>query len=201
MSESLAIMIVDDHPERAGAVAAALQAEGHRVVGSVSSCDYLPTRVRELAPDLILIDIDAPNRDTLEQVGAVHRDMPRPAIMFSACADPKLIQQAVRAGVVVYPLAPLAGQALAPILHTALAQFEHHQQLRRERDEARGQLEERRLLQQAKEALMSRRGLTEPQAHRLIQKSAMDSKRRLADVARDLLASGSALAALMEIVP
>jgi response regulator NasT len=187
MNKPLRIMIVDDVPQRSMAVRTALEALGHCVVGEVPASDYLPARVRELTPDVILIDADAPGRDTLEDIRMANQDSQLPVVMFTGEIDDQTIYQAVRAGVAIYPIGFLAQSDIQVVIQTAIAQFEHHRRLSRERDRARGDLADRQLLSQAKQLLMDRHGITEPQAHRMLQKMAMDGKKRIINVARRVL--------------
>lgn len=183
----LKIMVVDDHAQRAQTLARVLTESGYEVVAQVPASDYLPTRINECKPDVILIDVDAPGRDTLEQVSAIHRETPRPIVMFSSKDDRETITAAIAAGVSAYMAHGLSISKVQPVIDMAIAHFQRFQQLQDELAKAQTTLADRKIIDRAKGVLMSQRKLTEPQAYRTLQKLAMDRKRRIADVARDVI--------------
>ncbi len=182
------VLLVDDEPRRAGTLRAALEAAGHEVIGPFSEALDLLARVRQLSPDVVIIDHDSPDRDTLEHVCTVTRDDPRPIVMFTQDREGAMIREALQAGVSAYVVDGLAPERLRPILDVAVARFEQHHALRRELDEARASLAERKVLDRAKGILMKQRRCSEDEAYRLLRKAAMDSNKRLADVAEQLVA-------------
>jgi response regulator NasT len=194
----LKIMVVDDHAQRACTLARVLTESGYHVVAQVAATDYLPARITESQPDVILIDVDAPSRDTLEQVSAIHRETPRPVIMFSNNGDRETIAAAIAAGVSAYQVDGLAHSKVQPIIDVAIAHFQRFQHLQNELDKAQSSLASRKLVDRAKGVLMAQRQLTEPQAYRTLQKLAMDRKRRLVDVARDVIEMADLLSSKTE---
>lgn len=196
--DALKIMVVDDNEQRARTLAGVLASCGYRVVAQVAATDYLPARISEAEPDVILIDVDAPSRDTLEQVSVIHRETPRPVIMFSNQADRETIAAAVNAGVSAYLVDGLSQTKVQPVIDVAIEHFKRHQQLQSELDKAQSSLADRKLIDRAKGVLMAQRSLTEPEAYRTLQKLAMDRKRRLGDVARDVIEMADLLSNKME---
>ena len=183
----LRIMVVDEHRQRADALARALTGLGYQVVGQVPPSGFLPQQVSDLDAEVILIDVDAPNRDTLEQVHAVSRQTPRPIVMLTPRDDPHLITEAIRAGVSAYVVDGLNHSRVKAVIDTAIAQFRRYQELQSELERTRASLNERKVIDRAKGVLMAHRGLTEPEAYRLLQKMAMDRKMRIPEVARDII--------------
>lgn len=138
------IMLVDDDPLRLAQVEQALCVAGHQVVLRLDTRADLLAEVRRHAPEVILIDVDAPARDTLESLNRISGDCPRPIVMFAGDGDGETIRRAVRAGVSAYVVDGLGAARLKPILDAAVARFHQHQALRRERTDARTRLADRR---------------------------------------------------------
>lgn len=181
-------MLVDERDDRAELLGAPLVLAGHEVIACVHPDEDIASRVRDLAPDVIIIDMDSPSRDTLEQMRCIHRDQPRPIVMFAENHDRELIQEAVRAGVSAYIVDGLDAGRVMPILEVAIARFNEFQNLRRELEETRLGLAERKQVDRAKALLMEQRGWTEKQAYQALRKMAMDRNLRMGQVAEQLLA-------------
>jgi response regulator NasT len=185
---SLKILIVDQDSGRSAILEQALIDAGHTVVARLQSERDLASKVAEYRPDVVIIDMEAPGRDTLEQMREVSRDNPRPIVLFSNQRDPEYIRQAVQAGVSAYVVDGLQKERVLPIVEVAMARFREFQALRRELEETRSRLQERKIIEKAKGILMQRRGLSEDAAYQLMRKMAMDRNLRLVEVARTLLA-------------
>lgn len=183
----LRILIVDRDPARAAVLEQALADAGHRVVGRTADEGSLLQIVSDTQPDVVIVDMDAPGRDTLEDLREVGRDNPKPIIMFSNNRDGDYIRQAVQAGVSAYVVDGLSKERILPIVEVAIARFREFQALRRELAEVRVQLADRKIVDKAKGILIQRKGLTEEQAYALLRKTAMNRGLRIADVARTLL--------------
>ncbi|MGH8616892.1 MAG: ANTAR domain-containing response regulator [Burkholderiales bacterium] len=188
------VLIVDDVVERAEVVETALRSAGYVVAALVPATADLYAEVERLKPDVIIIDVDSPDRDTLEHLAVLSSSAPRPVVMFTQDDDSDKIREAVRAGVSAYIVDGLEGARVKPILDVAIARFEQFQALRRELDETGEKLAERKLIERAKGLLMKSRGLTEEEAYRALRKQAMTSNTRLADVARQVTALSDLLA-------
>jgi response regulator NasT len=187
------IMLVDDDPVRLQQVEQALACAGYQVSVRLDTQADLIGEVRRHQPDVILIDVDAPGRDTLESLNRISSDDPRPVVMFAGDGDVETIRRAVRAGVSAYIVDGLSAQRLKPILEVAIARFHEHQALKRELEETKGRLADRRDVDRAKGLLMQRRQLTEPQAYEMLRKMAMDRSLKLGDAARALIAAAELL--------
>lgn len=183
------VMLVDDTPERRAAIEGPLRALGHEIVGSLSTTTDLRAAVRRHQPDVILIDVDAPSRDTLESLSEVHRDHPRPIVLFARDSDSSTIQRAVRAGVTSYVVDGMRPARLRPILDVAIARFQEFQALREELADTKVKLADRRDVEKAKGLLMKRRALEENAAYEMLRRMAMDRNMKIGDAARALLAA------------
>jgi response regulator NasT len=186
-STELIIMIVDDNAERATALRAVMVATGYKVTALVSASDYLPDRVKELNPDVILTDIDAPGRDPLESISAVQRDLPRPIVMLTMNEDAATIQAAIHAGVSAYVVDGLRSPRVSSLIEMAIAHFKHYQSLKGELEKTKSTLQECKLIDRAKGLLMAQRNITEPEAYAMLRSLAMNRKRRIGDVATDVI--------------
>lgn len=191
---TMRVLLVDDDRERAATLSETLREAGHEVVGHYSEALDLLARVRAVKPDVIIIDHDSPDRDTLEHVCMVTRDDPRPIVMFTQDRDGTMIREALKAGVSAYVVDGLAAERIRPILEVAVVRFEQSLALRQELNEARASLAERKVIERAKGFLMKQRACSEDEAYRLLRKAAMDGNKRLAEVAEQLVAMSKLLA-------
>lgn len=187
-SESpLRVLLVDETFERAALLKHALQDAGCKIAAHVSASADLPGLVAELKPDLIILDTESPDRDTLENLCIINRDQPRPIVMFTHDDDSDKIRAAIRAGVSAYVVDGLKSERLRPIMDVAIARFNEFQAMRSDLAKAESQLSERKDVERAKGILMKQRGWSEEEAYQALRKAAMDKGSRLADVARQLI--------------
>jgi response regulator NasT len=191
--DPIRIALVDEKPERSDDLERALVAEGYSVLARLSGGGGLRARIAELAPDVIIVDMQSPDRDVLEDMQRLQSETPRPIVMFVDQSDSDSIQAAVRAGVSAYVVDGLRSRSVRPIVEVAIARFRAFQALRDELDAARESLEERKLVERAKGILMSRRGVSEAEAYRLLRRAAMDRQQKLVEVARHLIAMADLL--------
>ncbi|QSA98989.1 ANTAR domain-containing protein [Methylococcus sp. EFPC2] len=184
---NLRVLLVDGDAGRGALLEQALSDAGHKVVARIADDAELLTRVGEFQPDIIIIDMDAPGRDTLEQLREISRDQPKPVIMFSDNRDGEFIRQSVQAGVSAYIVDGLSRERVMPIVEVAIARFREFQALRRELEETRNQLADRKIVDKAKGILMQKKKMSEDQAYQFLRKTAMSRNTRLVEVARILI--------------
>lgn len=189
----LKIMLVDNSPERVRALKATLVLAGFDVVAYLSSTHDLQRRVSEIEPDVIIIDTDSPDRDTLENICVLSRDAPRPVVMFAQDAGSATIREAVSAGVSAYVVDGIAPERVRPIIDAAIARFEQFQALRLELRQAEDKLAERKVIERAKGILMQGMKLTEEQAYQALRRQAMEDSLRMGEVARRVIALSGVL--------
>jgi response regulator NasT len=185
---ALRIMLIDANRGRAAILEQALADAGCQVVARLSEPGDLLKQVQELAPDVILIDVDSPDRDILENLYWLDRNQPHPIVMFAEDAASDTIGAAVRAGVSAYVVDGLQPQRVRPIIEVAIARFREFQALRRELEETRNKLAERKVIEKAKGLLMQQKNSSEEEAYQALRKLAMDRNQRLAEVARNVIA-------------
>lgn len=186
------------HPEP-GDEAAALEAErsrslriglleaGYNIVAVLPADVFLPDRLAQLQPDMIIVDAESQARDTLEHVVMATREARRPIVLFTDDSDTSHVGAAIAAGVTAYVVAGLAPERVKPVLDVALARFQHEEAMRQELAQARSQLADRKLVERAKGLLMQRHQIGEPEAYSRLRKAAMDKGLKMADVAQRIV--------------
>lgn len=195
----IAIVAPDTLDPDADDTSAALEAErsrrlrigllegGYNIVAVLPADAFLPERLAQIAPDMIIVDAESQARDTLEHVVVATRDARRPIVMFTRDDDTSHVGDALAAGVTSYVVAGLDPARVKPVLDVALARFGQEESLRRELADARSQLSERKLVERAKGVLMTRHGLSEAEAWTRLRKTAMDKGLKVAEVAQRVL--------------
>ncbi len=183
------VMLVDDDQSRLTMLHRALSDDGHEVVARLAADADLLDAVKRHAPEIVLIDVDAPTRDTLESLSQVTRDVPRPVVMFAAHSDADTTRRALRAGVSAYVVDGLVPSRLRSVIEVAIARFHEHRALVEELHDAKSRLADRRDIDRAKGLLMSRRGIGEDAAYEQLRKLAMDRNIRIGEAARVLIAA------------
>jgi response regulator NasT len=192
-SPALRVLLVDDDSPHIALLREELARAGCEVVGVLDSAVELAETVADLAPDLIIIGADSPQRDTLEHIAVMTQQTPRPIVLFTDDPDRERMQRAIRAGVSSYVVSGLTPERLRPVLDVALARFEIDAALRAELDATRGELAARKRIEKAKGILMEARGLTEEAAYRELRKLAMDRGVKLVDIAERIIEAKSLL--------
>ena len=190
---ALRILIIDENRIRAAVIEEGLREAGHSAVTIVHDVSGIARRITEVNPDVIVIDLENPNRDMLENMFQLSRAVKRPIAMFVDRADTASIEAAVDAGVSAYIVDGLRKERVKPILQMAISRFNAFSRMARELEEARGELEGRKLVERAKGILMKSRGMSEEDAYALLRKTAMNQNRKLADVAQSLVTAADLL--------
>lgn len=193
MQRPIRVMIVDENEERAALIETGILAGGDVVVARLIGHDDLPERISQVEPDVIIIDMECPDRDTLDAMSYITRHHPRPIVMAVDRSDSESIRAAVQAGVNAYVVGGLSPERMRPVLEVAIARFNELQALRRELETAKSSLEERKIIERAKGILMKSRRLAEDEAFHLLRKMAMDRKVRLVEVAREVVTAAELL--------
>jgi response regulator NasT len=173
--------------ERSRSLRIGLLQSGYNIVAVLPADVFLPDRLAQIGPDMIIVDAESQARDTLEHVVVASRDARRPIVMFTNDDDTTHVRDAIAAGVTAYVVAGLAPERVKPVLEVAMARFQHEEAMRRELADARLQLSERKVIDRAKGLLMSRHGLAEGEAYARLRKTAMDKGLRLAEVAQRII--------------
>lgn len=192
-ARSLAILVIDANRIRASIIEAGLRESGHDNVTVVHDIAGVARTIAAINPDVIVIDLENPNRDMLENMFQLSRAVKRPVAMFVDRADRASIEAAVEAGVSAYVVDGLKRERVKPILDMAIVRFNAFSRLSRELEEARNELEDRKVVERAKGILMTSKGLSEKDAYALLRKTAMNQNRKIAEIAQSLVTAAGLL--------
>ncbi len=173
--------------ERSRLLRIGLLEAGYNLVATLPADAFLTERLAQLQADLVIVDAESDARDALEHVVMATRDERRPIVMFTNDEDTSHVSEAVAAGVTAYIVDGLAPERIRPILTVAMARFRHQEALLAELDSARGELQERKLIERAKGLLMERQGLSEAEAYARLRKAAMNKGVKLTEIAQQML--------------
>ena len=190
---SFKIVIVDESPIRAAILKEGLRDAGFTSVELIAEMQNLLARIYRIDPDVILIDLENPSRDVLEQMFQVSRAVRRPIAMFVDQSDAASIQQSVEAGVSAYIVDGLKKERIKPILDLCISRFNAFSKLQDELDRTKSALEDRKILDRAKGLLMKAKGLTEEEAYVLIRSTAMREKKKIGDIAQSIITAAELL--------
>src|SRR5262249_20968785 len=164
MDPSLKIVIVDESPVRAAILADGLREAGFTQVIRIEETANLLARIYSIDPDVVLIDLENPSRDVLEQMFQVSRAVKRPIAMFVDQSDTASIQASVDAGVSAYIVDGLRKERIKHILDLCVSRFNAFARLQAELESTKTALEERKVIDRAKGILMKARNLSEEEA-------------------------------------
>lgn len=190
---SLSILVIDENRIRAAVIEAGLREAGHERITVIHDVAGIARRIAEIEPDVIVIDLENPNRDMLENMFQLSRAVKRPIAMFVDRSDQAAIEAAVEAGVSAYVVDGLRQERVKPILDMAVSRFNAFSRMARELEEMRGELQGRKLVDKAKRILMQSRGLSEDEAYALLRKTAMNQNRKISEIADSLITAAGLL--------
>ena len=181
------ILIIDDMRDRAAWLKASLELAEYDVVGVLAWEQVDENSIQAASADVIIVDANAPGRDTLEQISLMSTTLEKPVVVLGAQNDQHSIQEAMRAGVSAYVSHAIKGEDLSGIIQVAAARFAEHKRLRDELKEAKSQLVERKLLDRAKGILMTDHSYSEADAYKRMRSMAMSKGWRMAEVAEAII--------------
>ena len=187
------IVIVDESPIRAAILQEGLREAGFTEVVHISEMQSLLARIYALDPDIIVIDLENPSRDSLEQMFQVSRAVRRPIAMFVDQSDAASIQASVDAGVSAYIVDGLKKERIKSIVDLCVSRFNAFAKLQDELDRTKNALEERKVIDRAKGILMKLKGLTEEEAYVLMRSTAMREKKKIGEIAQSILTASELL--------
>lgn len=181
------IAVIDESAARAAVIEEGLREAGLTDLRVFLDRHGLAAQLEAFSPDVVLMNLENPSRDMLEETFALSRALARPIAMFVDQSDERAIAEAVDAGISAYVVDGLRKERIRPVLELAVRRFQAFNRLQTELAEARSQLAERRLVDQAKLILMKKRGLAEADAYKLLRSHAMQTNRRIAEVAEAIV--------------
>ena len=169
-----------------------LRAAGHMIVVRIDDTADLLDRIHAIDPDVILIDLESPSRDVLEQF-KVSRSVARPVAMFVDQSDAAMIDAAIDAGVSAYIVDGLRKERVKPILDMTISRFNAFAKLKKELETAKSQLDDRKAIDRAKALVMRAKDIPEEQAYALMRHVAMNENKKIAEVARSIITAADLL--------
>lgn len=178
------VAVVDDHERSRALLRAAVCRAGGEVAGEAARAGDALSLIRRVVPDVAVFAAGLPDGDGVAAAGRAVAEAGCPVVLLTSHSRADVVERARAAGVMGFLLKPLRVPELAPTLDLAIARFGETRRLRQ-------LLEDRKLIDRAKGRLMDRLGLTEDEAFRRLRRTAMDSRRPMAEIARALLLSES----------
>ena len=188
------ILVVDENAIRASTIVEGLREAGHHRVTVIHDIESVARTIDTIAPDVVVIGIDDAVRDQVERLFQVTRTVGRPIVMFVDRSDTACIEAAVEAGISAYIVNGLKKERVKAILDMAVSRFNALSRLQRELADARSALDERKIVERAKGILMKMRGLSEEDAFALMRQTAMNEKKKLAEIAHSVITAAGMLA-------
>jgi two-component system, response regulator / RNA-binding antiterminator len=185
--KALNVLVVDENAARAAIIEAGVREAGHTDVTIRHDITGLAQEIALIAPDVIVINLENPNRDLLESLFQLTRAVNRPIAMFVDQSDREAMDAAIDAGVGAYVVDGMKKERIRPILDMAVSRFNAYSRMVRELEEARSELESRKIIDRAKAILMKSKGISEAEAHTLLRKTAMNQNRKISDIAQSLV--------------
>lgn len=187
------IVIVDESAARAAEIEDGLRGSGFDDIHVIPPSGAFVSRIERCAPDVVLIDLGSPSRDSLEEMLLVSKALARPIAMFVDQSDDAMIAAAIDAGVSAYVVDGLRKERVKPVLELAIRRFNAFAKLQSELQEARTALADRKIIDRAKAMLMEQRALGEADAYALLRSTAMNQNRKIADIAQALITASDLL--------
>lgn len=185
------IAIIDTSTTRAAIISEGLREAGLDDLVLIDNSHALVAQIEAANPEVVLINLENPSRDVLEEYFAVSRALAKPIAMFVDQSNPEATAAAIDAGVSAYIIDGLSKQRIMPIVDLAVRRFNAFSRLQAELHEARNALADRAAIDKAKAILMRRRAIDEPAAYALLRSHAMQSNRRIAEVAEAIITSAA----------
>lgn len=192
-SHDPSVLIIDENHSRASIIEDGLREAGHARLAVVHDLNEAARTIQSAMPDAIVIDLENPGEARLEHFFSLSRAVQRPIAMFIDRSDQAMMEKAIAAGVSAYVVDGFRKERVKPILDMAISRFHAFSRLVRELEQARNELDDRKVIEQAKGILMRTRRLGEAEAHALLRSTAMNQNRRMVDVAQSLVTAAGLL--------
>ena len=164
-----------------------LTEEGFEVVGQAADGEEAVKLARELEPDLIIMDVKMPGMDGITAAEIIGEERIAPILMLTAFSQSELVERARDAGVMGYLVKPFGANEVVPAIEVAIGRFAELRAIEEELANLEDRFESRKIIDQAKGLLQEGLGLTEPEAFRWIQKTAMDLRKSMREVAEGVI--------------
>ena len=184
------VLIAEDEALIRLDLAEMLAEEGFEVVGEAGDGEQAVALALELRPDLVILDVKMPKKDGIEAAAEIVGEQIAPVVILTAFSQRELIERARDAGAMAYLVKPFSRTDLVPAIEIAVGRFAELGALETEVADLGEQLAARKAVDRAKAVLQKELGLSEPEAFRWIQKTAMDLRRSMREVAEGVVEHG-----------
>jgi AmiR/NasT family two-component response regulator len=168
-----------------------LKGQGFDVVAEAGNGEEAVELTREHDPDVVLMDVKMPKMDGISAAEAIAKDRIAPVVLLTAFSQKELVDRATEAGAMAYVVKPFTENDLIPAIEVAVSRYEQIKALEGEVSDLKEQFETRKLVERAKSLLITKMGLTEPEAFRWIQKTSMDRRLSMREVAETIVSQVS----------
>jgi len=185
--DNLKVMLIDEAPDRSESIADILKAAGCEVIACISPGHDLLEQIEQSQPDLVIIDIELPDRDIMENLQSVQASTPRPMVMFSQDDQGYTIRRAIEAGVSAYVVDDVDISRVRPVIDAAIATFDRYQLLHKQLEVTQSELYKRDSVEAAKRVIMEQRGVDDAEAYKIIRRTAMDQRVKVVDIAERII--------------
>ena len=187
------VLLVENDHDKANGFINALDSSNYHIARVSNTGVSLLKEVNTFVPDVIIIDIESPDRDMLDSLNKISKSAPKPIVMFSEQEDTNIINLLVKSGVTAYVAGGVNPKRVKSILDTAIARFTEYQGLKDELKTTKQKLTNQRVVEQAKLWVMQTKNYTEKEAYHSMRKMAMDNSQKVEDVAKNILSLASML--------
>ncbi|MCG3141347.1 MAG: putative transcriptional regulatory protein pdtaR [Anaerolineae bacterium] len=191
--KTLRIVIADDESLHLLSLREQLESMGHRVVGEADDGHGALQLLRDVHPDLAILDIKMPEPDGIQVAETIMQAQPLPIILLSAYSEGSLAERAAHAHVAAYLMKPVLPQDLMPAIALAISRFEEFQTLNRQVRDLHDALETRKVVERAKGILMRRLNLTEEEAFRRMQRRSQNENKKMSEIADAIITADGML--------
>lgn len=192
-NKKLQVLLIDEEHQRSDLLTSMLEQVNCEIIDVIKPDFDLLSKVLSYKADIIIIDIELPDRDILEDLRSIQNNAPKPMVMFSQNEDSQNIRNAIEAGVSAYVVDDVSEKKLKPVLDAAIASFSQYQNLLDELDATKIELEQRKIIEKAKGLLIKQRAISEDEAYQLLRKSAMNQNKKISDIAKNLISAAELL--------
>ncbi len=187
LSKKERALLVDPLDSRAALLRRALRENAYPIIETVTEACLMLAKAEEHQPDILVVGMDLPDEDTLQQLVELRERMPLPVIVFAEKDAPPLVKKVVKAGVSAFIVDDIQAQRLPSIINIAVARFHEQQGLIKELNSTKTKLAERKTLEKAKGLLMKQKALSEDEAYTSLRKLAMDKGQPIVKVAESII--------------
>lgn len=193
VAKATKVLLIERDQAKAKVVLEALDCSSYDVKHLSCIGISLLKEIDHAEPDLILMDVESPSRDVIENLNYISQLNPKPVVMFSEDEDQSTISELVKSGVSAYVIGDVNAERVRSVINVAIARFQEFQQLKNELKQTKNLLNGQKIINKAKTWLMAKKQLSEEQAYHRMRKMAMDNGQKMEEVAKNILSIASVL--------